>query len=148
HRADGSGSSATFTTYLSRSSDEWRDHVGAGVSPRFPVGVGARGNDGVSAYVKSTPFSIGYVELAHARQAGLPIALVKNRAGNYVAPTIASLEHAARSALPRIPEDLRLSLVDSEDPRAYPITALSFIVVPRDARDKTKGEALARFLWW
>ncbi len=148
HRADGSGTSATFTTYLSRTSAAWRADVGAGVSPRFPVGVGARGNDGVAAYIKSTPYAVGYVELAHARQAGLPIALVKNHAGNFVAPTLASLDRAARSALTRVPEDLRLSLVDSEDAEAYPITALSFLILPRNSRQRAKGEALARFVWW
>jgi phosphate transport system substrate-binding protein len=148
HRADGSGTSATFTTYLSRTSEAWRADVGASVSPRFPVGVGARGNDGVAAYIKATPYAVGYVELAHARQAGLPIALVRNRAGNFVAPTLASLEHAARSALARVPDDLRLSLVDSDDAEAYPITALSFLILPRNSRQRAKGEALARFVWW
>ncbi|MDF2696899.1 MAG: Phosphate transporter, periplasmic phosphate-binding protein PstS, partial [Labilithrix sp.] len=148
HRADGSGTSATFTTFLSRHSEAWRADVGAGVAPRFPVGVGARGNDGVTAYVKTTPYAIGYVELAHARQANLPVALVQNRAGAYVAPTLVSLDRAVRSALPRMPEDLRLSIVDSEDEGAYPIAALSFIILPREAKERSKAEALARFVWW
>jgi phosphate transport system substrate-binding protein len=148
HRADGSGTSATLTTYLARNSEAWRTEVGLGVSPRFPVGIGARGSEGVTAYVKSTPFAIGYVELTYAKQASLPIALVKNRAGNFVAPTIESLDRAAKSALGRVPDDLRVSLVDAEDPGAYPITALSFLVLPRDSRERAKGEALARFAWW
>lgn len=148
HRADGSGSSATFTTYLSRNSDAWKADVGASVTPRFPTGVGARGNDGVTAYVKTTPNTIGYVELAYAKQAGLPIALVKNRAGRYIAPSLEALDHAARSGIGRIPEDLRLSIVDSEDPAAYPITALSFLIVPRDGKNRAKQEALGRFVWW
>jgi len=148
HRADGSGTSATFTTFLSKSSDAWRADVGSGVSPRFPIGVGARGNDGVTAYVKATPYAIGYVELAYARQANLPIALVKNRAGNYVEPTLAALDRAAQTALPRMPDDLRLSIVDSEAEAAYPIAALSFLVIPRDAENRPKAEALARFVWW
>ena len=148
HRADGSGTSSTFTAYLSRNSDDWKADVGSGVSPRFPVGVGARGNDGVTAYVKSTPYAIGYVELAYARQAGLPIALVKNRSGRYVAPTLASLDRAVRAALHRIPSDLRLSIVDSEDEDAYPIAALSFIVLRREMGERQKAEALARFVWW
>lgn len=148
HRADGSGTSATFTAFLSRVSQGWRHDVGTGVAPRFPVGVGARGNDGVTAYVKSTPYSLGYVEVAYAKQAGLPVALVKNRGGQYVSPTIVSLERAARSALPRVPDDLRLSIVDSDDPEAYPIAALSFFILPQDAKQRAKGEALARFVWW
>jgi phosphate transport system substrate-binding protein len=147
-RADGSGTSATFTTFLSRSSDAWRTAVGAGVAPHFPVGIGARGNDGVAGYVKGAPFAIGYVELAYARQANLPIALVKNRAGHYVPPTIASLDRAVRSAMPKIPDDLRLSIVDSDDEGAYPIAALSFLVLPREAKTKTKADALGRFVWW
>lgn len=148
HRADGSGTSATFTAFLSRNSEVWRADVGAGVAPRFPVGVGARGNDGVTAYVKSTPYAIGYVELAYARQAKLPVLLVKNRAGKYVAPTLASLDRAARSALSRVPDDLRLSIVDSEDEDAYPIAALSFLILPREAKERRRAEALARFVWW
>jgi phosphate transport system substrate-binding protein len=148
HRADGSGTSATFTAYLSKNSAAWKTEVGSGTSPRFPVGVGAKGNDGVTAYVKSTPFTLGYVELAYAREAGLPIALVKNRGGKYIPPTQASLDRAARSALGRVPDDLRLSIVDAEDEDAYPIAALSFVLLPRDARDPAKGEALGKFVWW
>ncbi len=148
HRADGSGTSATFTAFLSRNSEPWRADVGSGVAPRFPVGVGARGNDGVTAYVKATPYAIGYVELAYARQAKLPIALVRNRSGKYVAPTLESLDRAVRSALPRVPEDLRVSIVDSEDEQAYPIAALSFVIVPRESKERAKAEALARFVWW
>lgn len=148
HRADGSGTSATFTSFLSRTSEAWRSEVGTGISPRFPVGVGARGNDGVAAYVKATPYSIGYVELAHAKQAGLPVALVRNRGGSYVPPTIDSLDRAARSMLSRIPDDLRLSIVDADDPAAYPIASLSFFILPQDARERPKAEALGRFVWW
>ena len=73
---------------------------------------------------------------------------MKNRAGNYVAPSLSSLDRAARSALPRLPEDLRLSIVDSEDEGAYPIAALSFFILPRDAKQRSKAEALTRFVWW
>lgn len=148
YRADGSGTSATFTTYLSKNSEAWKEAVGASVTPRFPIGVGARGNDGVTSYVKATPRTIGYVELAYAKQAGLPTAVVKNRAGNYVTPSLAALARAAESSLSRIPADLRLSIVDAEDPGAYPITALSFMIVPHDVKVRAKGQALGRFLWW
>lgn len=149
HRADGSGTSATFTAYLSKSSAAWQADIGAGTTPRFPVGLGARGNDGVTAYVKSTPYAIGYVELAYARQAQLPIALIRNRAGNYVAPTTASLDVAARSSLRvPMPQDLRVSIVDSPAPDAYPIAALSYLILPKDGKERAKSEALARFVWW
>ncbi len=151
HRADGSGTSAALTAYLSKTSPAWRDAVGAGTSPRFPVGVGAKGNEGVTAYVKSTPLAIGYVELAYARQSGVPMALVKNRAGTRVAPTVEALTRAASSAdLSAVggPDEPRGALVDAPDEGAYPITALSYVVVPRESHDAAKGEALAKFLWW
>ncbi|MBX3228480.1 MAG: phosphate ABC transporter substrate-binding protein PstS [Labilithrix sp.] len=148
HRADGSGTSAAFTAYLAKSSEGWRAEIGAGAMPRFPVGVGVRGNDGVTAYVKATPCSIGYVELAYARQSHLAVAHVRNRAGKWMTPDLDSLDRAARSALGRVPPDLRVSIVDAEDDGAYPIAALSFLVLPRDARERARAEALSRFVWW
>jgi phosphate transport system substrate-binding protein len=148
HRADGSGTTAAFTTYLSRTNAGFRAAVGAGVAPRFPTGVGARGNDGVAAHVKAAPFTIGYVELGHAQLARLPVARLQNRAGETVAPTVASLEAAARGAIARVPDDLRLSIVDTAEPGAYPIAALSFVIVPREATDAAARAALVRFLRW
>ena len=148
HRAEGSGTSATLTTLLGNRSATFRERVGAGTVPHFPVGVGARGNDGVAAFVQSTPRSFGYVEIAYARAARLSIARVMNRRGRYVPPTLEALERAAKSALAREPEGSRLSIVDADDDDAYPIAALSLVIVPREPRDRARGEALARFLWW
>jgi len=149
HRADGSGTSAALTTYLSRHDEKWNATVGAGTSPRFPVGVGAKGNEGVSAFVKSTPMSIGYVELVYAKQAGLSMAHVKNPAGRFVAPTLEALDSAARSvSASAATSNDRVVLLDSADENAYPIAALSYVVLPLDARDRGKAEALAKFLWW
>jgi phosphate transport system substrate-binding protein len=140
-RADGSGTSAAFTSYLA---SYWGDPA------TKLAGVGVRGNDGVAGYVKNTPNAIGYLELVYAHKEALPIALVKNRAGRWMHPDLDSLERAARSAIERrpIPDDLRISIVDSEDEDAYPIAALSFIVLPRDAKERTKAEALRSFVWW
>lgn len=153
HRADGSGTSAALTTYLAAHNDTWKKTVGSGTSPRFPVGVGAKGNEGVTALIKATPLSIGYVELVYARQSGLPMAAVKNRAGNLVAPTLEAIELAARSrpaekgsATTR--DDERIAIVDAPDEGAYPIAAVSYVVIPADARDRGKAEALAKFIWW
>ncbi len=148
HRADGSGTSAALTTYLAKHDATWQAKVGAATSPRFPVGIGAKGNEGVTALIKSTPLSLGYVELVYARQAGLAMAQVRNPAGKMIAPTVAALERAAKSA--RLPADdnARVVLLDAEDEEAYPIAAVSFLVLPRDAVDRAKGEALAKFLWW
>jgi phosphate transport system substrate-binding protein len=149
HRADGSGTSAALTTYLSSHNESWKSAVGSGTSPRFPVGVGAKGNEGVTALIKSTPLSIGYVELVYARQAGLAMARVKNPAGTFVAPTLDAIERAAKSVsatVARSPD--RVMLLDSADEGAYPLAALSYVVLPLDGRDRGKAEALARFLWW
>ena len=148
HRADGSGTSAALTTYLAAHNDTWKNTVGSGTSPRFPVGVGAKGNEGVTSFIKSTPLSIGYVELAYARRSGLAMALVKNRAGKFIAPTLDAIEWAAKSNSGASDGDARIMLVDSADERAYPIAALSYVVLPLDARDRGKAEALAKFLWW
>jgi phosphate transport system substrate-binding protein len=141
HRADGSGTSAALTRFLSAHHAGFRERVGAGKIPSFPVGVGAKGNEGVAATIKSTLGSFGYVELAHAKGAGLSIARVENRRGAFVAPSLESLERAARAASD-------LSIVDADDEGAYPIAALSLIVVPREIKVPARGAALARFLWW
>jgi phosphate transport system substrate-binding protein len=141
HRADGSGTSAAFTSYLASSSSDPAAKL---------AGVGVRGNDGVAGYVKNTPNAIGYLELVYAHKEALPIALVKNRAGKWMQPDLGSLERAARSVIERgpLPNDLRISIVDSDDEGAYPIAALSFIVLPRNAKERTKAEALRSFVWW
>ena len=148
HRADGSGTSAALTAYLSKHDATWRTLVGAAPSPRFPVGIGAKGNEGVAALIKSTPLSFGYVELVYAKQAGLAMAQVRNPAGKMITPSVAALEHAAQSARLAGDDDARVVLLDAEDEGAYPIAAVSFVVLPRDAVDRAKGAALAKFLWW
>jgi phosphate transport system substrate-binding protein len=144
HRADGSGTSAALTKFLSAHHAGFRERVGAGKIPSFPVGVGAKGNEGVAASIKSTPGSFGYVELAHAKSAGLSIARVKNRRGKFVSPSLESLDRAARA----VNAQSDLSIVDADDEAAYPIAALSLVVVPRTIKDPQRGAALARFLWW
>jgi phosphate transport system substrate-binding protein len=148
HRADGSGTSAALTTYLAAHSEAWKSTVGSGTSPRFPVGVGAKGNEGVTSCVKATPLSIGYVELVYARQAGLAMAQVKNRAGKLIAPTLDAIDRASKSQSAAAEGDARIVLLDSEDPGAYPIAALSYVVLPLDTTDRGKTEAVAKFLWW
>jgi phosphate transport system substrate-binding protein len=149
HRADGSGTSAALTTYLARHNEAWKTTVGAGTSPRFPVGVGAKGNEGVTALIKVTPMSIGYVELAYAKQSELPTAAVKNPAGRLVAPTLDAVERAARSvSAAAATSDAPIVLLDAPDDGAYPIAAVSYVVVPADAHGRPSAEALAKFLWW
>ena len=148
HRSDGSGTSAVFTEYLSKISNEWKDKVGKGPSPSWPVGLGQKGNEGVTGQVKQTPNTIGYVELAYAVKNSLPVAKIKNKAGNYVEPTFDSVTAAAAESLSTTPEDLRVSITDAAGANAYPISSYTYILVYKDQKNEAKGKALVDFLWW
>jgi phosphate transport system substrate-binding protein len=148
HRSDGSGTSAVFTDYLSKVSPEWKEKVGAGTSPAWPVGLGGKGNDGVTGQVKQTPNTLGYVELAYAVQNKLPAAQIKNASGNFVAPTLESVTAAAAESLAATPEDLRVSITNAGGANAYPVSSYTYILAYRDQKDAAKGKALVDFLWW
>ncbi|HET9710308.1 MAG TPA: phosphate ABC transporter substrate-binding protein PstS [Pyrinomonadaceae bacterium] len=148
YRSDGSGTSAVFTDYLSKVSAEWKEKVGTGTSPKWPIGLGAKGNEGVTGQVKNTPNTIGYTELAYAVQNKLPVSLVKNAAGNFVEPTIDSVSAAAAASAATIPDDLRVSITNAQGPQAYPISSFTYIIVYKDQKDAAKGKALVDFLWW
>jgi phosphate transport system substrate-binding protein len=146
HRADGSGTTNIFTDYLSKVSPEWKEKVGMGKSVKWPVGLGGKGNEGVTGLVKQTPGAIGYVELAYATQNGLPMAQLKNKAGVFVSPSIASTSAAAAGVA--IPDDYRVSVTNAEGKDAYPIASFTYLLVHKDAKDGPKGKALVEFLWW
>src|SRR5438876_11703962 len=110
HRSDGSGTTYIWVDYLSKVSKEWETKVGRGTSAKWPVGLGGKGNEGMAGQVKNTPGAIGYVELAYAAKNRLPAAPVRNAAGKFVAPTIASAAAAAAAAASHLPADLRVSL--------------------------------------
>jgi phosphate transport system substrate-binding protein len=148
HRSDGSGTSFVFTDYLSKVSTEWKDKVGANKSPKWIGGIGAKGNEGVTGQVKQTPNTIGYVELAYAVQNKLPVALVKNKSGNFVEPSIDAVTSAAAGTVAQTPEDLRVSITDAEGATAYPISSYTYILVYQEQKDATKGKVLVDFLWW
>ena len=148
HRADGSGTTHIFTTYLSVVSGEWRELVGASTSVSWPSGVGGKGNDGVAGLVRQTPGAIGYVELAYARQNRLPVALLRNRAGRFMEPTLASTTAAVAGAAAALAKDARTPIVDSAAPDAWPISGLTYLLVYRDLKDPAKGRALAEFIRW
>jgi phosphate transport system substrate-binding protein len=148
YRSDGSGTSAVFTDYLSKVSPEWKGTVGTGTSPKWPAGVGAKGNEGVTGQVKNTPNTVGYVELAYAVQNRLPAALVKNASGNFVAPGLDAVTAAAAESLPTTPEDLRVSITNAGGAAAYPISSYTYILAYKDQQDAAKGRALVEFLWW
>ena len=148
HRSDGSGTTAVFTDYLSKVSPEWKTKPGAGKSVDWPVGQGGKGNEGVSGQIKQQPNTIGYVELAYAVQTKLPVALIKNKAGNFVAPSLDAVTAAAAESLAATPEDLRVSITDAAGANAYPISSYTYILVYREQKDAAKGKALVDFLWW
>jgi phosphate transport system substrate-binding protein len=148
HRSDGSGTSAVFTDYLSKVSPEWKEKVGSGTSPNWPVGLGGKGNEGVTGQVKQTPNTIGYVELAYASQNNLPVALIKNKAGSFVEPSLEAITAAAAESVATTPEDLRVSITDAAGASVYPISSYTYILVYKDQKDAAKGKALVDFLWW
>jgi phosphate transport system substrate-binding protein len=148
HRSDGSGTTNIYTTYLSAVSRPWKELVGANTSVSWPVGIGGKGNEGVAGLVRQTPGSIGYIELAYAKQNRLPVARVRNAAGRFIEPTLASTTAAAQGAASALAKDVRTPIVNSPAPDAYPIAGLTFLLVYRDQKDPAKAKALADFIRW
>jgi phosphate transport system substrate-binding protein len=148
HRADGSGTSYVFSDYLSKVSAEWKEKVGTDKSPKWPVGQGGKGNEGVTGQIKQQPNTIGYVELAYAVQNNLPAALIKNAGGKFIAPSIDAVTAAAASASAQTPDDLRVSITNSAGENAYPISSYTYILAYKDQKNAEKGKALVDFLWW
>jgi len=148
HRSDGSGTTNIFTDYLSKVDQRWATKVGMGTSVNWPVGIGAKGNEGVSGQVKQTPYSIGYVELTYAIQNNLPCALLRNQAGKFIEPTLESTTAAAAGIIQSIPADMRVSIVNALGDNAYPIAGFTYLLVYKGQDELNRGKALARFLWW
>jgi len=148
HRSDGSGTTFVWTDYLAAVSSEWKTKVGKGKEVKWPVGIGGKGNEGVAGQVKQTPGSIGYVELAYAKQNKLPYAHVKNAAGNFIDPTIGSIRAAAEAAKIPANTDYRVSIVNSPGPQAYPISSFTWLLIYRDQPDAAKAKKLRDFLRW
>jgi len=147
-RSDPSGTSFVFTDYLSKVSPEWKDKVSSGTAVKFPVGVSAKGNEGVTGQVKQAPNSIGYVELIYAEGNKLPYADVKNSAGQFVKPSIQTVSNAAAGAASSMPPDLRVSITNAPGADAYPISTFTYFLAYKDQKDEAKGKALVDFLWW
>jgi phosphate transport system substrate-binding protein len=148
HRSDGSGTSAVFTNYLSKVSPEWKQKVGEGTSPSFPVGLGGKGNEGVTGQVKQTPNTIGYVELAYAVKNKMPVAEIKNRAGKYVVPNFETVTNAAAETINEAPPDLRVTITDAAGEDAYPISSYVYVLIYKDQPDEVLGRTLVDFLTW
>ncbi|HYP54125.1 MAG TPA: phosphate ABC transporter substrate-binding protein PstS [Pyrinomonadaceae bacterium] len=148
HRSDGSGTTAVFTEYLSKVSPEFKEQVSTGTTVKFPGGIGGKGNEGVTGQVKNTPNTIGYVELAYAKQNNLPAALIKNKSGNFVEPSLDAVTAAAAESVATTPDDLRVSVTDAAGASAYPIASYTYILVYKNQPDAAKGKTLVDFLWW
>jgi phosphate transport system substrate-binding protein len=148
HRSDGSGTTYCWTDYLSKVSEEWKSRVGTGASVNWPVGLGGKGNEGVTGQVKQTANSVGYVELIYAVQNQLPYANVKNAAGQFVKPSLDTVTAAAAGAAKSMPDDFRVSITNAPGKDAYPISTFTWLLVPEKIEDKTKLKAITDFLYW
>lgn len=144
HRSDGSGTTFIFTQHLSKISPEFDDEVGPAKSVSFPVGVGGKGNEGVTALIKQASGTIGYVEYGYAKNNGLSSALIENKSGNFVAPTPASGAAALASVV--MPENLRVWPVDPEGKNDYPITSFTWLLLYAHYEDAAKLAALKKFV--
>ncbi|MBN1150056.1 phosphate ABC transporter substrate-binding protein PstS [candidate division WOR-3 bacterium] len=149
HRSDGSGTTHIFSDYLTKVSPEWADKVGAGKSLEWPVGIGANGNPGVAGQISSTPGAVGYTELIYALSNSMPVASVRNKSGNFITPSIASVSSAAAIDLPA---DMIVSLTDTDAPEGYPISGLTWLILYKDQNYGGRSEELAKeivnLIWW
>ena len=148
HRSDGSGTTFIWTDYLSKVSPEWEQKVGRGPSVNWPVGLGGKGNEGVTQQVKQTEGGIGYVELIYAVANNLPHAMVKNAAGKFVDPSLASITAAAASAKFEPNTDFRVSITNAPGEASYPISSFTWLLIQPDMKDAAKAKALKTFLEW
>ncbi len=145
HRSDGSGTTFNFTHYLSQVSPAWKAGPGEGKTVSWPTGVGGKGNEGVAAYVKQLPNSIGYVEYAYVLQNGMSYASLQNAAGNFVMPSAETFSNAAATADWAKAQDFNLVMTNARGPNAYPITASVFILLPTNAKDPSRSKAALEF---
>ncbi len=148
HRADGSGTTYIFSDYLSKVSSEWKDKVGKSTSLNWPVGIGGKGNEGVSGQVTRTPGAIGYVELIYALQNNISYADLKNAAGVFVHPSISGVTEALANAAKTLPEDLRFSITNAPGKESYPISSATWLLVYKNQTDYGKGKATVEFMKW
>jgi phosphate transport system substrate-binding protein len=147
YRSDGSGTTNVFNSYLGKVSPDWTVK-GPNMTLPQGVGIGAQRNDGVMGQVKQTPNTIGYVELTFAKANNLPVASVKNSAGNFVEASFDSVTAAAAESVARTPDDLRVDITNASGANAYPIASYTYILAYKDQKDAAKGRLLNDFLWW
>ena len=149
HRSDGSGTTYIWVDYLSKVSSEWQQKVGKGTSVNWPVGLGGKGNEGVSGLIQQTPGSLGYVELIYAIQNKLPYGKVKNSSGVFVKADLASVSAAAAAASKSMPDDFRVSITNPDGNKAaYPIASFTWLLIPSKFSDTAKRDVVKDFLKW
>jgi phosphate transport system substrate-binding protein len=148
HRSDGSGTSFIFCDFLSKVSAEWKQKVGASTSVNWPVGVGAKGNEGVAGLVQQTPGSLGYVELIYATQNNIPYGAVKNAAGKYLKASLESVTAAAASSVDTMPADFRVSITNAPGADAYPVSSYTWILHYEHPSDKARARIMVDFMKW
>jgi phosphate transport system substrate-binding protein len=150
HRSDGSGTTYVWVDYLTKVSPEWAQKVGRGTSVNWPVGLGGRGNEGVTATTRQTPGAIGYVELGYALINKMPVGVVRNKSGNWITPSLESVTAAAAGAMADMgPDtDFRVSITDPAGAQAYPIASFTWVLLRKQYPDAAKSRELAKFVWW
>jgi len=150
HRSDGSGTTFIWTDYLSKVSTEWDQKVGRGTSVNWPVGLGGKGNEGVTATVKQTPGALGYVELGYAMANQLPAGMVRNKAGKFITPSLESITAAAAGAMKEMgpSTDFRVSITNPEGDAAYPVSSFTWFLVHKSYSDTAKARGIVQFIWW
>jgi phosphate transport system substrate-binding protein len=148
HRSDGSGTTYIWTDYLSKVSGDWKNKVGTGTSVNWPVGLGGKGNEGVTGLIKQTPNSVGYVELIYAIQNKIEYGSVKNSSGAFIKADLAGVSAAAAGAAKTMPDDFRVSITDAPGKTAYPISSFTWLLIPAKFNDAAKRDAVKGFLKW
>jgi phosphate transport system substrate-binding protein len=148
HRAEASGTTAIFTTYLATISSKWQQQVGKGTAVNWPTGVGGKGSEGVTGQIRQTPGAIGYVELTYAQQNNLPVAAIGNLAARFVLPSVASTSAAVQAFSGQLARDPRTPIVNPPGSAAdaYPIAGLTFLLIPKGGAGKAKRGALKDFV--
>jgi phosphate transport system substrate-binding protein len=148
HRSDGSGTTYIYCDYLAKVSPEWKKQVGVATSVNWPVGLGGKGNEGVSGLVKQTPGAIGYVELIYALQNKIPYGSVQNMAGAFIRATTDSVTAAASAAASQMPADFRVSITNAPGPAAYPISSFTWMLFYENPKDKQAAKTMVEFMRW
>lgn len=148
HRAESSGTTYVWTDYLSKVSEEWKTKVGKSTAVNWPVGLGGKGNEGVTGTIKNTPNSLGYVELIYAEANKIPYGNVKNSAGVFVKASLAGVTAAAAGAAKAMPDDFRVSITNAPGKDAYPISSFTWLLIPEKFSDSAKRDALKGFVTW